>query len=113
MLNDRLKARIGRVAVIALLAAPTAAVVTGGVAWAGQSTKTNGCYVTWGNTAWSAKCAPASQGGWYYAHVSRAWQSDYTGPWRSVSFNSTATFDSGEAWNGVQSTGNYVGYKGN
>ncbi len=46
------------------------------------------------------------------AHVARADQVDYSGPWRYVKKASVTTFDSGEAWRGVQSAGNYVAYKG-
>ncbi|WP_444663664.1 hypothetical protein ACT17Q_15885 [Cellulomonas sp. CW35] len=107
-----MKARIGRALIVGVLAVPAVSVASG-TAWAaGTSAKTNGCYVQWWNTAWSAKCNPASASGSYMAHVARADQVDYSGPWRYVKKASVTTFDSGEAWRGVQSAGNYVAYKG-
>ena len=109
MMSSRLKARLGRVLVISLLAVPTASFATSALA-AGTSTATNNCVVQWWTTAWVGKCVNATQSGSYKAHVARADQADYNGPWRSVTKGSTATFDSGEASRGVQANGNSVSY---
>lgn len=112
MMRSRTTRRLARVLIVGLLAAPATAAAAG-TAWAaGTSAKTNGCYVQWWNTAWAAKCSPASASGDFRAHVSRADQADYDGPWRYVSKGSSVTFDSGEAWRGVQAAGNYVAYRG-
>gem|GEM_PF-5557283 len=104
--------RFARLAVVGLLAVPTVSLAAGPAFAAGTSAKTVGCYVQWWNTAWAAKCAPATASGDFKAHVARALQPDYIGPWRYVKKGSTTTFDSGEAWRGVQSSHNYVSYKG-
>jgi hypothetical protein len=113
MLNSRFNARISRMLVVGLLAVPTVSVATGVSAWAaGTSGRTNGCYVQWWSTAWEGKCAPATALGDYKVHVARADQTDYNGPWRRVAKNAVVTFDSGEAFRGVQAAGNYVSYRG-
>lgn len=113
MSKGQMRSRVGRAVAITALAVPAILVGAGGAAWAdGSSALTNGCYVTWGNTAWAAKCSPASVSGEYQAHVKLAWQTDYNGSYRYVSKGSWTTFDNGSAWNGVQAKGNYVSFRG-
>lgn len=113
MSAERSLSRAGRLMLMGALAVPVATVFTSTAALAaGTSPSTNGCYVQWYNTAWNAKCAPASVSGEYQAHVSRADQGDYVGPYRYQGRGSYSTFDSGSAFRGVQSSGNYVSYRG-
>ncbi len=112
MSKNSMRHHIARIAIVGLLAAP-AAVATSGVAFAaGTSTKTNGCYVQWWNTAWEAKCLPALATGDYSAHVDYSQQGDYHGPWRGVKKGTNHTFDSGTARFAVNGKNTYVTYKG-
>lgn len=105
--------KVVRLALVAALLVPSVGAVTSTSAFAaGTSAKTNGCYVQWWSTAWAAKCENTTSSGKYRAHVARADQSDYTGPWRSITKGATTMFDSGEAWRGVQNSGNWVEYRG-
>ena len=97
----------------ALLALPVAVLLSSTTAEAaGISPKTNNCYVQWWSTHWTARCDNALVSGKYRAHVARADQRDYYGPWRSVSRGSWSTFDSGSSWRGIQSRGNWVEFPG-
>lgn len=100
--------QIARVAIVGLLATPALAVTSSMAFAAGTSPSTHGCYVQWWNTAWVAKCAPATATSNYSARVDRSGQSDYAGPFREVKKGASATFDSGEALWSVHSKNTYV-----
>lgn len=100
--------QVVRLVIVGLLAAPAVAVTSSVAFAAGKSATTHGCYVQWWNTAWVAKCDPATATSNYSARVDRSGQSDYAGPFREVKKGSSATFDSGEALWSVHSKNTYV-----
>lgn len=105
--------RAARFGLVAALAVPTAGVIASATASAeGTSPSTNGCFVQWWNTAWEAKCSPATASGDYRAIVAQASQPDIVGSWYSIGEGSVVTFDYGDAWFAVQGNGSWVEYRG-
>ena len=99
-----------RLTVLSAIALGSAGMMASPASASGRSAATNGCYVQWWNTAWSATCTPASASGSYRAQVQRSWEEDYSGPWRYVGYGSHATFDSGQARHAVE--GGWIEFRG-
>lgn len=96
--------KIARFALVAALAVPSIGVAGSAAFASGTSPSNHGCYVQWWSTAWAGKCKSATATGNYRVRVARADQQDLVGAWHHVNKGATGTFDSGEAWRGVQNS---------
>ncbi|MFE5584505.1 hypothetical protein [Kitasatospora sp. NPDC056531] len=93
MTKSRVRASITKVSAIGILAA-AATISLSPVAFAGQSSTTNGCYSTWGNTGSNAHCVDphVTVTGNYENYENCSAESDNYSGWNS--------FDSGAYVNG-------------
>ncbi|MEJ8641941.1 hypothetical protein WKI68_11630 [Streptomyces sp. MS1.HAVA.3] len=68
--------RAAKAIALGALTVATVATVSPMASAAGTSGKTNGCYSTWGNTAFTGHCNPATVTGQYANHGECDWQAD-------------------------------------
>ena len=103
-MKSTLSGKIARLALAAALAVPSVGVLGTTAFASGTSPANHGCYVQWWSTAWAGKCNRATATGNYRVRVATADQQDVVRPWHHVNKGATGTFDSGEAWRGVQNS---------